>query len=233
MKTKLLSLFIVIFMSATAFSQESIIQDIDEPMLQKYIHLAMANYPLKKASDATLERSKTQVSIATLSLFDIFNAGYFYSPQKNEGLILVPGASTSANTSLVMRGFQFGVNVNLGNLLSKPGMIKAAKADYKIARAQSEDYSRILANNVKLAYYDYLAAKKQLELSILAAKDLRSILANAQAQFQNGTITIDVYTAAKNASISADTGALTAEVAYLKAKNNLEDLIGEKLEKVR
>lgn len=219
-------------MSVTAFSQESIIQDIDEPLLQKYISLATINYPLKKVSDATLEKSKAQVSIASLSVLDIFNAGYFYSPQKNEGLIYAPGGS-GANNSIVMQGFQFGANVNLGNLLSKPGIIKAAKADYKIARAQSEDYNRILANNVKLAYYDYLAAKKQLELSILAAKDLKSILANAQAQFQNGTVTIDVYTAAKSASISADAGTLTAEVAYLKAKNNLEDLIGEKLEKVR
>ena len=232
MKTKFLLFLIINFMSVTAFSQESIIQDIDEPLLQKYISLATINYPLKKVSDATLEKSKAQVSIASLSVLDIFNAGYFYSPQKNEGLIYAPGGS-GANNSIVMQGFQFGANVNLGNLLSKPGIIKAAKADYKIARAQSEDYNRILANNVKLAYYDYLAAKKQLELSILAAKDLKSILANAQAQFQNGTVTIDVYTAAKSASISADAGTLTAEVAYLKAKNNLEDLIGEKLEKVR
>lgn len=226
MRTKFLLLLCAVLISVTTFSQESIIQDIDGPLLQKYISLAMASYPLKKASDATLEKTKAQVSVASLGILDIFHAGYFYSPQNNKGLVY-------NNGNVVMQGFQFGVNISLGDLLSKPATIKAAKADYKIAQAQTENYDRVLANTVKAAYYDYLAAKKQLELSTLAAKDLRSILANAQTKFQTGAITIDVYTNAKNASVDADTGVLTAEVTYLKSKNDLEDLVGKKLEEVR
>lgn len=207
-------------------------QDANDPILQKYINLAMVNSPSKIAADATLERAKAQKAIATVGLFDIFNAGYFYSPTKNTGLVPIANGG-SGTTSLVMQGFQVGVSVSLGNLLSKPATIKVANADYKIAKAQHNDYQQVLTNNVKSAYYDFLAAKKQLELSNLAAKDMNSILKNAQTQFQNGTVTLDVYTAAKSASVAADVSVLNAEVGFLKSKNTLENFIGKKIEEVK
>ncbi|GAB3021299.1 hypothetical protein GCM10027051_28190 [Niabella terrae] len=213
-------------------SQESIINNVDDILLGKYITLAQQFYPLKKAADANVDKSRAQLSMATMSVLDIFNAGYFYSPQKNEGLIYLPGGA-SGTANVVMQGFQFGVNVNLGNLLSKPGQIKSAKADYRIAEAQRQDFNNNLASTVKARYYEYLSAQKQLELKSLAAKDMKSILNNAQTQFQNGTITIEVYTTAKSASITADAESLDAEVEYLKAKNALEDMIGTKLESVK
>ncbi|MCH5597901.1 TolC family protein [Niabella ginsengisoli] len=233
MKTKICVLLMLVFTSLQGFSQESIINDIDDPFLNKCISLAMVSYPKRKATDATLERAKAQISMATMSLFDIFNAGYFYSPQKNEGLIYIPGGGSGGTNNVVLSGFQFGVTVNLGSFLSKPANIKAAKADYKIAKAQSDDYQIELTNLVKSSYYDFLAAKRQLEVKLLAAKDFKSILTNAQSQFQNGTVTLDIYTEAKSASIAADVEALEAEVTYLKAKNTLESIIGTKIENVK
>ncbi len=218
--------------SLQGFSQESMMSDIDDPFLNKCVNLAMVNYPKRKVSDATVEKSKAQVAAATMSLFDILNAGYFYSPQRNQGLIYIPGGAGGTN-NVVLSGFQFGVTVNLGNFLAKPANIKAAKADYKIAMAQSDDYKIELRNLVKSSYYDFIAAKKQLEIKSLAAKDFKSILTNAQTQFQNGTITLDIYTAAKSSSVSADVEVLEAEVAYLKSKNVLESIIGTSIENVK
>ncbi|MFT4094889.1 MAG: TolC family protein [Niabella sp.] len=229
---KYLLLFFITLSHLYALAQESIIPEANDPILQKYIDLAFLNAPAKIVADATFEKAQAQKVIATMGLFDIFNAGYYYSPAKNTGLVPIT-SSGSGSTNLVMQGFQFGVSANLGSLLSRPATIKAAKADYKIAKAQHDDYRLTLINNVKSNYYDYLAAKKQLELITLGAKDLKSILNNAQTQFQNGTITIDVYTAAKSASISADAGVLNAEVSFLKSKNALENIIGSKLEMVQ
>lgn len=233
MKTKIFLLLFVLALGFKSYSQESIINEIDNGLLTKYISLALNHYPLKRASDASVERAKAQIYVATMSVLDVFQAGYFYSPQRNSGLIILPGAGTGGSNNIVTSGFQLGVNVNLGQIFSKPGLIKAAKADYTVAKAQNDDFRITLISNVRSRYYEYLAAKKQLELSNLASRDLRSILANAQAQFQNGTITIDVYTNAKNASITADAATLNAEVAFLKAKNALEDMIGKKLETVQ
>ena len=232
MKKYLLILLPALLSFFSLAAQESIIQDASDPILDKYISLAMTNAPLKIAADATLQRAKAQKTIATLSLFDMFNAGYFYSPTKNTGLVPIANGG-SGSTSLVMQGFQVGISVGLSNLLSKPAVLKSAKADYEIAKAQYTDYRAVLTNNVKAAYYDFLVAKKQVELSSLAAKDMRGILQNAQTQFQNGTTTIDAYTAAKSASVTADISLLTAEVTFLKAKNALESFIGKKLEEVK
>jgi len=232
MNNRIAILLMLFITSLQGFSQESMMSDIDDPFLNKCVNLAMVNYPKRKVSDATVEKSKAQVAAATMSLFDILNAGYFYSPQRNQGLIYIPGGAGGTN-NVVLSGFQFGVTVNLGNFLAKPANIKAAKADYKIAMAQSDDYKIELRNLVKSSYYDFIAAKKQLEIKSLAAKDFKSILTNAQTQFQNGTITLDIYTAAKSSSVSADVEVLEAEVAYLKSKNVLESIIGTSIENVK
>lgn len=232
MKKYFLTLLLGLLSVLSLLAQESIMQDANDPILQKYISLAMSHSPLKAAADATLEKAKAEKAIATMGLFDMFSGGYFYSPTKNTGLVPVPNGA-AGTTSLVMQGFQVGVSVSLGNLLAKPATIKAANADYKMTKAQHDDYKNVLTNNVKSAYYDFLSAKKQLELSNLAARDMKSILQNAQLQFQNGNATIDAYTTAKSASVAADVSLLSAEVTFLKAKNALENLIGKKIEEVK
>lgn len=233
-KFKVFVTFFTILFAVSSYGQEVIIKDINDPLLSKYVDLAIKNFPRKKAFDASVERAKAQVSIAALGILDIFNAGYYYRPENQQGVSVVPGGGVSPGTgSLVTQGFQAGVTINLGTLLSKPAVIKAAKADYKLAVEQSNEYNTTLATEVKGRYYDFLAAKKQLELRALAARDLKSNLNNAQVQFQNGQTTIEAYTIAKNASIESEALALTAEVTFLKAKNALEDIIGVKLETVK
>ncbi|MGC4233790.1 MAG: TolC family protein [Niabella sp.] len=234
-KFKVFIVFSTILFAVSSYGQEVIIKDINDQVLSKYIDLAIKNFPRKKAFDATVERAKAQISVAALGILDIFNAGYYYRPENQQGVLLVPGGggTNSGNGSIVTQGFNAGVTVNLGTLLSRPAMIKAAKADYKFAIEQSNEYNTTLATEVKGRYYDFLAAKKQLELRSLAARDLKSNLNNAQVQFQNGQTTIEAYTIAKNASIESEALALTAEVTFLKAKNALEDIIGVKLEAVK
>ena len=127
----------------------------------------------------------------------------------------------------------FGATVNLGTLLSRPSVVKAAKADYKLALTESAEYNITLVNEVKSLYYDFLAAKKQLAIRNLAAQSLKALVTDAQQKYERGEIAVDVYTVSKNAATEADALALTAEVAYLKSKNALEDIVGVKLENVK
>lgn len=214
-------------------AQQSLISDIDSVVLARYIKLAMQNYPLKRAADATLERARAQKAIAAVGLFDMFSAGYYYSPSKSDALVVVPGSGSTGTSNIVTRGFQVGVNVNLGSLLSKPALIKSAKADYIIAQEQNKDYNNLLVNNVKGRYYAFLSAKRMLELRTLASTDLRAIFNNAQNQFKNNEVSIEVYTSTKNSLVEAEASVLSAEVEFLKAKNELEDIIGVRLESVR
>jgi outer membrane protein TolC len=229
-------LFLILFIISAVLginAQQSIISDIDSVLLNKYIKLALQNYPLKKAADATLEKARIQKTVAAVGLFDMFNAGYFYSPTKNDALVIIPGGGSNGSSNIVTRGFQFGINMNLGNFLSKPALIKSAKTDYIIAQEQNKDYKNVLVNNVKGRYYAFLSARKMLELRALAAADLKAVFTNAQNQFKNNEVSIEVYTSTKNSLVEAEASSLSAEVDYLKAKNELEDIIGTRLENVR
>ncbi|MFT3904327.1 MAG: TolC family protein [Niabella sp.] len=219
-------------MSFSLFAQESIIADLDNKVLDKYIALARQNFPTKKAADAKLERAQTAVNMAKLTWLDLFNVGYYYQPQKSKTNI-DGGVGINQQGQIITQGFMTGVTVNIGNLFSKPSVVKAAKADYVVAKAEFDQADILLVNEVKARYYDYLLAKRTLEIRSLASQSYKGIIGDTKAKYERAEIAIDVYTQSRNAATEADAAALTAEVGFLKAKNALEDIIGVKLETVK
>lgn len=233
MKKNIYFILVCCFLGLKAFSQESIVADIDENLLTKYIGLAKQNFPRIQSFKAREEKARYVANAAKMSWFDVINAGYYYRPETSTGNGSIVGGAVTTNGQLITSGFMFGATINFGNLLSKPSMIKAAKADHKATVAESAEYSITLVNEVKSRYYDFLAAKKQLAIRNTAAQSLRALLTDAQQKYERGEIAIDVYTVSKNAATESEALALIAEVAYLKAKNALEDMIGAKLETVK
>lgn len=228
---KISILFIFLVFSFAAFAQETIIDEINNTTLQKYIELAKQNFPRKKAFDTKVERTKSALNMSKASWLDIFNGNYYYSPSSTTGTFVSPGGTGGINNQtgqLVIRGFSAGISVNLGNFASKPSLIKMAKADYTLAKLEADEYNNTLANEVKARYYDYLLAKKQLTLRTLAAQSYKSIINDTKLKYERAEIPIEVYTAARNAATESEALALTAEVAFLKAKNSLEDIIRNK-----
>ncbi|WP_114789079.1 TolC family protein [Niabella yanshanensis] len=216
-----------------AFSQESIIEDIDDKTLDKYITLARQHFPAKKAADARLERAQIAVNIAKLTWLDIFNIGYYYQPQRSRSNADNGGVGINTQGQIITQGFLTGVTVNIGNLFSKPGLVKTAKAEYTIAKAEREQYDATLNNEVKSRYYDFLLARRTLEIRSLASQNYKGIMSDVKAKYERSEIGIDVYTESRNAATQADALALAAEVAFLKSKNLLEEIIGKKLEDVK
>ncbi len=229
------NIFLIGFLlcSITALSQTSIIGTLDNSLLQKYIRLAKQNYPRVKIYDAQVEKAKNMFTTAKMSAFDILNAGYYYRPENVDGIAVVPGNPGNVNgNQIVTRGFQAGVAVNLGSLFSKPSVIKSAKADYALAKAQDEEYEMMLETEVKSKYYDFLLMKKHLEIRNLAYQNSKIEGADAKTKYERGDISIEAYNSSKSMATESEALVLAAEVNYLKAKNALEDMIGTKLENV-
>ncbi len=219
--------------SFSIFAQESIMNDIDNRLLDKYIELAKQNFPAKKAANARLDRAQIAVNIAKLTWLDLFNVGYYYQPQKSKSSGQTGGVGLNTQGQIITQGFMTGVTVNLGNLFSKPSMVKAAKTDYVIAKAEMDQYDATLVNEVKSRYYAFLLAKRTLEIRTLAAQNYKGIMGDITAKYQRNEIPIDVYTESRNSATEADALALSAEVEYLKAKNLMEEIVGKKLEEVK
>lgn len=221
-----IALTLLMFLSVNALAQEeSSIGGINYNDLEKYIALAKQNFPKKKMFEQRVKNSKTAIPLAQLSYLDIFSASYFYRP--GERSVLDPINPYNVN------GIQFGVSTSLGTLLSRPFQVKRAKGEYKIAQLEDEEYTTTLTMEVKRRYYDYILMLAQLKMNTKNAQDNRSIFENSKTKFEKGEITLDVYNQSRVAQSGADLGQIQAEIAYLKAKDLLEEVIGGKLSDVK
>lgn len=227
MKKNLLSLtasFLLLF-SIPAFAQESILKEINYSDLEKYIELAKQNYSLKKLALAKEEAVKTAIPMAQLSYLDILNGSYFYRPEKNT--VLDPVNPYNVN------GFQFGVTLNVGGFLQKPYQVKRAKAEHKIAQLEIQQTDVLIEMEVKRRYYDYIQQIGQLKISTKTAQDNKGVSESLRNKFEKSEITLDAYNQSRITQSMSDSGKITAEVSYLKAKDLLEEIIGKKLSDVK
>ncbi|MDN3585408.1 TolC family protein [Pedobacter aquatilis] len=223
MKTlKKITLAFLIFFSINAAAQETIIPEIKYADLEKYIELAKQNYPRRKMAEERRIGAQTGVTIASLSYLDLFNASYFYRPQ--DRVVLDP---------LNPYGIQFGINLNLGNFLTKPFTVKKAKSDYRIALLEQKEYDIQLGMEVKRRYYDYIQTISLLKINTQMASDNKGVAETLRSKFEKGEITLDAYNQSRIIQFSSYQAKITSETTYLKAKDSLEEIIGVKLSDVK
>ncbi len=224
---KFLTIFAVslTFLSVNLYAQESIIGDIKYADLERYIALAKENYPKTKAFNETITKAKNELPITALSYLDIFNASYFYRPENRS--VLDPINPYNVN------GFQFGINLNLGNFLQKPFNQRKAKSDLKIAQYQAKEYELALEVEVKKRYYNYIQQISQLKIYTVSMQDNKNTADNLRRKFENGELSLDTYNQSRINLTSATTLKIQTEVNYLSAKDSLEEIIGMKLSDVK
>ncbi|MEQ7799537.1 TolC family protein [Pedobacter sp. ASV1-7] len=215
----------LMFLSLDAVAQESIISEINYADLQKYVNLAKKNFPRKKMWEAQKEASKAGIPMAQVSYLDMFNANYFYRPE--DRAVLDPINPYNVN------GFQFSINFNLGNYLQKPFQVKKAKAEYKVAQFQADEYELELEREVKTRYYDYILQISKLKINTQTAQDNKGVAENLRSRFERGEITIDAYNQSRIAVSASSAAKIQVEIEYLKAKDALEEIIGEKLAEIK
>ena len=219
------TLIVLMFISLDSFSQESIIGEIKYSDLEKYIDLAVQNYPKVKITDVTVEKAKTDISMNAISYLDIFNASYFYRPNNKTAIDVI--------NPFAVNGFQLSVNLNLGNFLQKPYAGKKAKADYKIAQLQAEDFRLTLATEVKKRYYAYIQQINQLKIYTQSVQDNQNVADNLKNKFEKGEVALDTYNQSRINLTIASTSKIQTEVNLLSAKDALEEIIGMKLSEVK
>lgn len=229
MKKKYIFLLTATFMfSIKGFAQESIIGDIDYAKLDKYIQIAKEYYPKRKIVGVQEDIAKIGITNANLSYLDIFSASYFYRPNDRTA-ISTPGETINP---YIVNGIQYGININLGNFLQKPFMVKRAKAEYKVAQLQSLDYEVTLATEVRKRYYTYIQMLSELKIRTQKSQDNKSVADNAKHRFEKGEIALDQYNFSRVELANANSERIQTEVNYLLAKDALEELLGKKLTEI-
>lgn len=220
---------ILCLFSLRSSAQESIIGEINYGLLDKYIEAAKEYYPRRKVFTVQSDVAKIGITTNTLSYLDIFSASYFYRPG-DKTAISAPGETVNP---YIVNGIQYGVSVNLGNFLQKPFMVKRAKAEYKIAKLQEQDYDVYLATEVKKRYYNYIQALSELKIKTQNAQENKTVAENARRRFEKGEISLDNYNAARLLLADSNSEQIQIEVNYLNSKDALEEIIGKKLTEIK
>lgn len=216
-----IALLLLMMGGSTVSAQESILGQVNKADIEQYIALAKQNYLKRKIQGVSTEALKNDVTMAKISYLDIFNASYFYRPQGNT--VIDPVNPYNIN------GFQFGVNINLGALLQKPYIVKKAKANYKVAQLEALDFDTQMVVEVKKRYYNYLQEKARLKVLTQSASDSRGVAESLRRKFERSETSLEVFNQSRVTQSSAETLKVEAEGNYLKAKDLLEEIIGQEI----
>jgi outer membrane protein TolC len=234
-----LKLCIILFLLPVAkgFAQESIMNDISYPYLQKLIESAKENYAEIKVKQEQVNIANTTYKESKFAWFDALSVSYIYNPQNVLNLSNYSSAQSTLNTGAGLNpffsGFQTGINLNIGTLIKNPFNTKNAKANYNIALLEQEAFNASVETQVTKLYLTYLQQMATLRLRTKTALDVETMLNQTKRQFEKGNETIEDYTKATTAFSEINQSKIDAEVAVLIAKGALEEIVGKKLEEVK
>jgi outer membrane protein TolC len=222
-KIKYIFLFFFSISFCSSFAQESMMPAVSYAMLDKLIAKAKENYPKMRyfsskvgVADANLKKSK-------MGWFDALTFSYIYSPN---------GTATATNP-VGLSGFQTGVFVNFGSLLSRPAAIKQAKAEKGMASAEADEYNLNIEFYVKERYYNFIEKLTILNLRTKASEDAETSQKQLKYKFEKGEETYDNFSKSLVLFLLSTQNKIEAEGGFLTAKSKLEEIIGDKLENIK
>ncbi|WP_229216429.1 TolC family protein [Dyadobacter sp. 3J3] len=205
-------------------AQESLSKDISYEYLDKLIAICKSNYPKNKIFDTRISMAESGVKKARMSYFDIFSAGYLYSPNSSKG---------TAGAASFLGGYQLGFFANVGSLLQKPSVIKQAKGELATAEFEKLANDLTIEAEVKKRYFTYIQKIAILRLRNSALLDVESMLTSVKHRFEKGEETLEKYNEALLVLSNQSLNIIIAEGEVLIAKSSLEELLGQKLEKIQ
>jgi outer membrane protein TolC len=207
-----------------AKSQESILaKATDTVMIKKLVQLAQDNYPRIKWHDTQIRIAELGVNKAKISWFDVLSFSYFRT--QNIG--------GTVDKSYLLNGYQYGLSLNIGQLMQKPGNVKTAKQNLVLAILEKDQYDLALTKDVKQKYYIYIQQLANLKLVSGAALDAQNNLKSIGYKFEKGEETFESYNQALITSGLQGQQRIQAETNLMLAKAELEELIGTKIEYVK
>lgn len=236
----ILSIVLLILSVAKGFAQESIMNDIDYPFMQKLVNEAKQNYTGEKIRQEQVNIARTSYKQSKYAWFDALSFSYVYSPTNainltsNNSVTSTGVAATGNNVNPnIFAGYQAAVTLNIGSLIKNPFNTKNAKANYNISLLEQQAADATLETQVRRLYITYVQAMATVRMRTQNAQDVSTILTQTKRQFENNTVTVDQYSSAVTAFATANQTKIDAEAAVLIAKMALEEVVGKKLEEVK
>lgn len=206
-----------------AKAQESMISDVSYLFLEKLVATAKENYPLIKQNKIKEEISELQVKHQQLDWFSPFNVSYISQPNKTVNFI----------DPRFFTGYQFGVNLNLGDILQKPNNVKTRKKELEFSKQVSEQFNNSLEMNVKTRYFTYIQQLNNVKLFTKSLQDSQGLLSDLKLRYERGEVTFAAYSQGLISYSTISQSKIESEAGLLIAKASIEELTVTKLEDIK
>ena len=197
--------------------------DISYVFLEKLIATAKENYPRMNSFEGRIKVAKTTVGQEQLSWLDAFSFSYVYNPNNTLDLV---------NPNF-FNGYQVAFNFNLSAILQKPGNVKQARENVKLAQYDLDEYHLTLETEVKKRYFTYIQALSNLRLQTKLSSDAQNVSRDIKTRYEKSEITFEQFTLSQMSTSGALQSKIAAESNFLIAKASLEELLTKKIEEIQ
>lgn len=221
-------LLIILMSSLTASAQVSMMGDISPAYLSRLIDTARANYAKFKYSTAKVNAAQASYAKTKAGVFDFASLNYVYYPGNSFSVV-----NSGAAQSSFLNGYQLGLFVNVGTMLSKPATVRQAKEELKAAKWDKEVIDLDVDQEVRKRYYTYVQTVNLLRIKTQSLADADDVLKNVKYKFEKGQVTFEIYNQALLTMSTYSQDKISAEAALLIAKSSLEEILGTSLENIK
>ncbi|MBC7387948.1 MAG: TolC family protein [Opitutaceae bacterium] len=220
-------IFLILFstaISATSFAQTQ--DDTTRFVTDKMFELAWENYPQNRIKEQQSAVAAYDIKLAKWSWTKDLSAQF----NLNEANIN-PNATQGVN--IFYPKYVFGLRLNLGTFVLTPLETKKARQEYAITKSEIDLQRVMIRNEVAKRVYAYKLAKYVLKIRTQAVEESGTSQNIIKQKFQKNEIAFEQYNTAALSHLSLLESRFEAETNYYTTKNDLETLIGVRLETLK
>jgi outer membrane protein TolC len=195
----------------------------DSIIEERLVQLALAQ-PSYDASAHQVKISNYRVKSAKKSWFNLLTISANYNDQTF--------ATQTTQTPYVYPKYFFGLTIPIGTIVGKGSEIKAAKEEVKISQDSRDELARTIRADVLSGYAEYKTDRALVVLESQVVDDIHAAFLQAEKRFNDGSVTIEVYSDASRNYSSEMTKLLNLQLQQDLVKLQIEKMIGVKLETV-
>jgi outer membrane protein len=193
--------------------------DLPEMSLDQLLQIALDNQPSIRSAQAALQGANAQVGIARSDYFPTIDTvlGYSRETRNTAGGVSATGTVQTrrvSSRSVNQQDFNANLSQNVFDSFRREWNVRAAREEQNAARFDLSTSRQDVILNVQIAYYNYLLARRLVDVNQEAVRRNIQVLERAQGFFEVGTRPkIDVT--------RAQVDLANAELALVRARNAL------------
>lgn len=203
----------------------SAVKDVE--FQEKLVQLAWKNHPSNRIAEYAIQIQKEQKKQQRMN----WSSNFGVTGNLNE-FVLNPEADTQGRSGYLPKYNVFG-KFSLDQVFISPS--KRREVNYRIRIAEEELNLQKLEvrNNVLKAYQDYLRFASLYKIQSDISEEANTEFLRVEQKFKDGTSTLEEYNRATRVFTEHRRDKIFAENQYLKAKYDLEFLVGAKMEDIQ